>query len=81
MRIIGVSGIEGTMEFKRRRWPGLHEREYRSSQGHDPAATLIIDGELVAGVAEGRISRRKHTGDFPIGAIEACLTPRRLSSS
>jgi carbamoyltransferase len=61
------------MEFKRRHWPGLQEREYRISQGHDSAAALVIDGEFVAGVAEERISRRKHTGDFPLGAIDACL--------
>jgi carbamoyltransferase len=73
MRIIGVSGIDGTMEFKRRHWPDLEERERRISQGHDSAAALVVDGELVAAVAQERISRRKHTGEFPIGAIEACL--------
>jgi carbamoyltransferase len=73
MKIIGVSGVDGTVDFKRRHWPGLEDREYRISQGHDSAAALVIDGEFVAGVAEERISRRKHTGDFPIGAIRACL--------
>jgi carbamoyltransferase len=73
MRIIGVSGIDGTMEFKRRHWPGLQEREYRISQGHDSAAALVIDGEVVAAVAQERISRSKHTGEFPLGAIESCL--------
>jgi carbamoyltransferase len=73
MRIVGISGIEGTMDFKRRRWPGLEEREYRISQGHDSAAALLVDGEFVVGVAEERIARRKHTGDFPVGAIHACL--------
>jgi carbamoyltransferase len=73
MRIIGVSGIEGTMEFKRRHWPGLQEREYRISQGHDSAAALVVDGEVVAAVAQERISRRKHTGEFPSGAIRCCL--------
>jgi carbamoyltransferase len=73
MNIIGISGIDGTVDFKRRHWPELEEREYRISQGHDSAATLVIDGEFVFGVAEERISRRKHTGDFPIGAIRACL--------
>jgi carbamoyltransferase len=81
MRIIGVSGIEGTMEFKRRHWPDLEEREYRVSQGHDSAAALVVDGEFVVGVAEERISRRKHTGDFPIGAIKACLTEADLALS
>lgn len=73
MKILGLSGIEGTVAFKRRHWPGLEEREYRISQGHDSAAALVVDGEFVAGVAEERISRRKHTGDFPTGAITACL--------
>jgi carbamoyltransferase len=73
MRILGLSGIDGTIAFKRRHWPGLTEREYRISQGHDAAAALVIDGEFVVGVAEERISRAKHTGDFPIGAIRACL--------
>src|SRR5579871_4814837 len=73
MKIIGISGIEGTIPFKRRHWPDLQEREYRISQGHDSAAALVIDGELVAAVAEERISRRKHTGEFPSGAIRACL--------
>jgi carbamoyltransferase len=73
VKILGISGIDGTVAFKRRHWPGLEEREYRISQGHDSAAALVVDGEFVAGVAEERISRRKHTGDFPIGAIAACL--------
>jgi carbamoyltransferase len=73
LNILGISGIDGTVAFKRRHWPGLQEREYRISQGHDSAAALVIDGEFVAGVAEERISRRKHTGDFPGGAIESCL--------
>jgi carbamoyltransferase len=73
MNIIGISGIDGTVDFKRRHWPKLQEREYRISQGHDSAAALVIDGEFVFGVAEERISRRKHTGDFPTGGIRACL--------
>jgi carbamoyltransferase len=73
MKVIGVSGIDGTVDFKREHWPGLEEREYRISQGHDSAAALVVDGEFVVGVAEERISRRKHTGAFPIGGILACL--------
>ncbi|MBV9471895.1 MAG: hypothetical protein JO206_02920 [Solirubrobacterales bacterium] len=73
MKILGVSGIHGAEAFKRDRWPGLEQREYRMAQGYDSAAALVIDGEFVAGVAEERISRRKHTGDFPVGAIDACL--------
>jgi len=71
--VIGLSGIDGTVDFKRARWPGLEEREYRISQGFDSAAALVADGECVAAVAEERISRRKHTGEFPVGAIQSCL--------
>lgn len=73
MKILGVSGIDGTVAFKRKHWPDREEREYRISQGHDAAAALVVDGACVAAVAEERISRRKHTGDFPRGAIAACL--------
>jgi carbamoyltransferase len=73
MKVIGISGVDGTVDFKRRHWPGLDEREYRISQGHDSAAALVVDGEFVVGVAEERISRLKHTGAFPIGSILACL--------
>ena len=69
------------MEFKRRHWPGLEEREYRISQGHDSAAALVIDGEVVAAVAQERICRRKHTGEFPRGAIESCLAQANMQSS
>src|SRR5215468_1352971 len=73
MKIIGVSGLEGSVPFKQKHWPGLDEREYRISQGHDSAAALVIDGEVIAAAAEERFNRRKHSGDFPIGAINYCL--------
>jgi carbamoyltransferase len=43
MKVIGISGIDGTVDFKCRHWPGLDEREYRISQGHDSAAALVVD--------------------------------------
>ena len=73
MIILGISGFEGAMPFKKAHWPHLEEREYRISQGHDSAAALFIDGKLIAAAAEERFSRKKHTGDFPIGAISYCL--------
>src|SRR5216117_3470234 len=73
MKILGISGFEGAIPFKRARWPQLDEREYRISQGHDSAAALVVDGAVVAAVAEERINRRKHTGAFPKGAIACCL--------
>src|SRR3954452_21714974 len=73
MNVLGVSGIEGAIPFKKRHWPGLEEREYRISQGHDSAAALVIDGEIVAAAAEERFCRKKHTGEFPVQAISYCL--------
>jgi carbamoyltransferase len=73
-KVLGISGFENSIPFKKAHWPGLEEREYRISQGHDSAAVLLVDGELVAGAAEERFSRKKHTGDFPIGAIQYCLS-------
>ena len=79
MNILGLSGLGNAVAFKRAHWPGLDEREYRISQGHDSAAALICNGALVAACAEERVSRRKHTGDFPIGAISYCLSEAGLS--
>ena len=62
------------MRFKRAYWPGLDAREYRISQGHDSAAALVIDGQIVAAAAQERFSRQKHTGDFPRDAIQYCLS-------
>lgn len=73
MNILGISGLEGAMAFKKTQWPGLDDREYRISQGHDSAAALVVDGVPVAAAAEERFNRRKHSGDFPIGAIRYCL--------
>ncbi|MGY2908720.1 carbamoyltransferase family protein [Bradyrhizobium sp. URHC0002] len=72
-KVVGITGFENAIPFKKKHWPGLEEREYRISQGHDSAAVLVVDGEIVAGAAEERFSRKKHTGDFPIGAIRYCL--------
>ena len=73
MKIIGVSGLENAMPFKRTHFPGLDAREYRIAQGMDAAAALVIDGQLVAAAAQERFSGKKHTGDFPVDAIRFCL--------
>ena len=52
MKILGISGFENAVPFKKKHWPNLEEREYRISQGHDSAAVLLIDGELIAAAAE-----------------------------
>jgi len=74
MIVLGISGFENSVPFKRSHWPGLDEREYRISQGHDSAAALVIDGQIIAAAAEERFSRQKHTGSFPSGAIQYCLS-------
>lgn len=79
MNIIGISGIESSMPFKREHWPGLDEREYRMSQGHDAAAALIADGEIAAAAAEERFDLKKHSPEFPISAIRYCLAEAGLS--
>src|SRR5579864_437122 len=79
MNILGISGFENSMSFKRAHWPGLEEREYRISQGHDAAAALMIDGVLVAAAAEERFNRQKHSAKFPIDAIFYCLSEAGLS--
>src|SRR5579863_4856656 len=78
MNILGISGLEGAVDFKRAHWPDLEEREYRISQGHDAAAALVVDGVPVAAAAEERFDRRKHSARFPLGAIRYCLSQARL---
>jgi carbamoyltransferase len=79
MNILGISGFENAMKFKRAQSPGLDEREYRISQGHDSAAALIVDGAIVAAAAEERFDRRKHSAHFPARSICHCLTQAGLS--
>jgi len=73
MKILGISGLEQAMPFKRKHWPLLDEREYRISQGHDAAAALVCDGEIIAATEEERFDRRKQSAHFPVQAISWCL--------
>jgi carbamoyltransferase len=79
MNIIGISGFANAVSFKRTHWPGLDEREYRISQGHDAAAALVSGGVTVAAAAEERFDRRKHSAAFPIRAISYCLKEAGIS--
>ena len=67
------------MPFKKAVFPGLEEREYRIAQGMDAAAALVIDGKLIAAAEEERFTNKKHTGDFPIRAIQFCLAEAGIS--
>ncbi|MGB8261712.1 MAG: carbamoyltransferase N-terminal domain-containing protein, partial [Terracidiphilus sp.] len=79
MKVIGISGLENAMPFKRAQWPGLEERELRIAQGMDAAAALIVDGEIVAAAEQERFTGRKHTGEFPMDAIRFCLAQGGLT--
>lgn len=48
--------------------------------GHDSSAALIVDGEIIADVAEERFSRIKNDTSFPVKAIEYCLKTGGVSS-
>lgn len=43
------------------------------SCGHDASACLLVNGDMVADVAEERFSRIKHDASFPYRAIAYCL--------
>jgi carbamoyltransferase len=73
MKVLGISGLENSMPFKKATWPGLEEREYRIAQGMDAAAALVVDGKLVAAAEQERFNGKKATGNFPIDAIRFCL--------
>jgi len=48
---------------------------------HDSSAAIYRDGELLAAVAEERFTRKKHTSDFPIHAINYCLEIAGIDST
>lgn len=47
--------------------------------GHDSSAALIVDGRIVADVAEERFTRTKHYAGLPLHAIDYCLKSQRLT--
>ena len=48
---------------------------------HDSAASLIIDGEIVASVQEERFTRKKHDPSFPVNSIKYCLSFAKINLS
>ncbi len=49
--------------------------------GHDANAALIVDGKIVADVAEERFNRVKHSADPPVNAVGYCLDTSGLKPS
>lgn len=47
--------------------------------GHDSSASLVMDGKIIADVAEERFTRIKHYAGLPINSIEYCLKAGNIS--
>ena len=48
---------------------------------HDSAAALVVDGKIIAAAQEERFSRKKHDSEFPVRAIDYCLSEAGLQTS
>jgi len=48
---------------------------------HDSAATLVVDGKIIAAAQEERFSRKKHDETYPFNAINFVLSERKLKLS
>lgn len=70
MNILGISGLNKSVTFKKRELPDLSEREYRVTQGFDSAAVLLTSQGVQFAAAEERFTREKTTGNFPVLALE-----------
>ncbi len=51
-----------------------------SAYYHDAAACLVVDGKIIAAAQEERFTRKKHDENFPVNAINYCLTEAGLSA-
>lgn len=78
MYILGYSGLHNYINYKRKAIPDLSYYESLVGQGMDSAAAIYHNGSIIA-VAEERFSKKKHTGDFPVNAINACLKEAGIS--
>jgi len=79
MNVIGISGLNNSVSFKKRMYPDLSRRDYRICQGFDAAAALVTPEGIRAAAAEERFTREKTTGRFPARAIEYCLLTSGLT--
>ncbi|MEU6673241.1 carbamoyltransferase C-terminal domain-containing protein [Streptomyces sp. NPDC046925] len=72
MIVLGYNGFtHGADTFGR--LYGATGIDRHSILGHDAAAALLVDGELVAAVEEERLNREKKTSAFPAGSLRWCL--------
>ena len=48
---------------------------------HDSAASILVDGEIIAAAQEERFTRKKHDSDYPHNAVEFVLDYTKLKLS
>ncbi len=72
MIVVGYNGLSGAAEFVKK-YGGKTGRDKHRNGGHDAAAAIFKDGELIAAAEEERFSRFKKSSDFPVNAIRYCL--------
>ena len=48
---------------------------------HDSAATILVDGKIIAAAQEERFTRKKHDAGFPSNAILYCIEEANISVS
>ncbi len=48
---------------------------------HDSAASLIVDGKIIAAAQEERFSRKKHDSRYPTNAINYVLSEANMKLS
>ena len=48
---------------------------------HDSAATILVDGKIIAAAQEERFTRKKHDASYPFNAIEFVLDFAKIKLS
>jgi carbamoyltransferase len=59
MNVLGISGLDNSIRFKKREFPDLSARQYRIAQGYDSAAALVNSCGIKAAAAEERFTGEK----------------------
>lgn len=73
MYILGYSGLDGYVDFKKIKIPNLSNIEKSVGQGMDSAVAIMKDEEIICACAEERFTGKKHTDNSPLNAIRRCL--------
>lgn len=65
MNVLGFSGIANGHYYR--------EKFGLRFVGHDSSVALVVNGKAIFAVEEERLSREKHTSEFPVQALRAAL--------